>query len=159
MRPLVEPDLLWLKVDGLFAELKQWPRVQLKTDKLPAKSANTNLDYQPLPDLSVVPQNKAPMDNLRRFNESFGGSLVFSVESEGRRETLQDLLGRIKLNPLLIHRIEDAVSPGRYIMIGACEKGFWITRNSWRSYAKATCLASALPAAVRTLVAPSIPIR
>ena len=124
MRPLVEPDLLWLKVDSLFAELKQWPRIQLKTDVLPDKSANTNLDYQPLPDLSVVPQNKTPMDNVRRFNESFTGSIVFSVESEGRRETLQDLLGRIKLNPTLITRIEDAEAPGRYIMIGACEKGF-----------------------------------
>ncbi len=70
---------------------------------LPKKAANTNLSYEKLPDLSVQPQNKAPMDNLRRFNESFAGSLVFSVESEGRRETLQDLLARIKLMPHAHH--------------------------------------------------------
>jgi len=47
MRPLLEPEQLWLKVDTLFAELKDWPRVQLKTEVLPEKSANSNLDYQP----------------------------------------------------------------------------------------------------------------
>ena len=124
MRPLLEPEALWLRVDSLFSELKEWPRIQLKTEELPKKAANTNLSYQALPDLSVQPQNKAPLDNLRRFNESFSGSLVFSVESEGRRETLQDLLARIKLNPTLITRIEQAATAGRYIMIGACERGF-----------------------------------
>lgn len=124
MRPLLEPEELWLRVDSLFSELKKWPRIQLKTEELAQKAANTNLGYQTLPDLSVQPQNKAPMDNLRRFSESFTGSILFSVESEGRRETLQDLLARIKLKPTLITRIEQAVTPGRYIMIGACERGF-----------------------------------
>lgn len=124
MRPLLEPENLWLKVDTLFAELKAWPRIQLSTDVLPPKAANTNLDYQSLPDLSVQPQNKSPMENLRRFNDTFIGSLIFSVESEGRRETLQDLLARIKLKPTLITHLEQAESAGRYIMIGACERGF-----------------------------------
>lgn len=99
MRPLLPPDALWLPVDTLFAELKQWPRVQLRGDTLPDKAANINLGYQPLPELAVQHQNKSPLDALRRFVEQFGGQIVFSVESEGRRETLQELLSRIKLSP------------------------------------------------------------
>ncbi len=32
MRPLLPPELLWLRSDELFGELKKWPRVQLKTE-------------------------------------------------------------------------------------------------------------------------------
>ncbi|CNI32789.1 transcription-repair coupling factor [Yersinia thracica] len=124
MRPLLAPETLWLRVDSLFSELKEWPRVQFKTAELPAKTANTNLLYQALPDLAVQAQQKAPLDNLRRFIESFSGSVVFSVESEGRRETLQDLLARIKISPTLITELAQASAPGHYLMIGAAERGF-----------------------------------
>lgn len=124
MRPLLAPETLWLRVDSLFSELKEWPRVQFKTTELPAKTANTNLHYQALPDLAVQAQQKAPLDNLRRFIESFSGSVVFSVESEGRRETLQDLLARIKISPTLITELPQASAPGHYLMIGAAERGF-----------------------------------
>ncbi|MGQ6288579.1 transcription-repair coupling factor [Serratia sp. IR-2025] len=124
MRPLLAPDMLWLRVDALFGELKAWPRIALKTDKLPPKAGNTNLDYHALPDLAVQAQHKSPLDNLRRFIEGFDGSVIFSVESEGRRETLQDLLGRIKLAPALIQRLDQAETAGRYMMVGAAEHGF-----------------------------------
>jgi len=58
MRPLLEPESLWLRVDALFSELKAWPRIQLKTEVLPNKAANTNLSYAALPDLAVQPKNK-----------------------------------------------------------------------------------------------------
>ncbi|WP_447873893.1 transcription-repair coupling factor [Serratia fonticola] len=124
MRPLLAPDTLWLRVDALFAELKAWPRMALKTEELPAKAGCTNLGYQTLPDLAVQAQQKAPLDNLRRFIESFTGGVVFSVESEGRRETLQDLLGRIKLSTSLIHHLDEVEASGRYMMVGASERGF-----------------------------------
>lgn len=124
MRPLLTPDKLWLRVDELFSSLKQWPRVQLKTDKLDKKAANTNLSYQPLPELTVQAQNKNPLDLLRRFIEQTKDAIVFSVESEGRRETMLELLARIKINPKLITRIEDAEAGKIYIMQGSCEHGF-----------------------------------
>ncbi|WP_219951375.1 transcription-repair coupling factor [Dickeya zeae] len=124
MRPLLSPETLWLPVDALFAELKQWPRVQLRSDTLPDKAANLNLGYQSLPDLAVQHQNKSPLDALRRFVEQFNGQVVFSVESEGRRETLQELLSRIKLSPTPVKRLEQLASPGCYLMIGASEHGF-----------------------------------
>jgi len=124
MRPLLAPESLWLRVDALFAGLKAWPRMMLKTETLPAKAGYTNLDYQPLPDLAVQAQNKAPLDQLRRFLESFKGTVVFSVESEGRRETLQELLARIKISPKLIDSLDQAQTPGQYLIIGAAERGF-----------------------------------
>ncbi|ATA23623.1 transcription-repair coupling factor [Brenneria goodwinii] len=124
MRPLLPPESLWLRIDSLFAELKKWPRIQLRTDTLPKKAANENLGYQPLPDLAIQHQQKAPLDPLRRFIEQFDGQVIFSVESEGRRETLQELLARIKLKPAPIDRLEQAQKRGAYLMIGASEHGF-----------------------------------
>ncbi|MEQ9994716.1 transcription-repair coupling factor [Pectobacterium versatile] len=124
MRPLLQSDSLWLRVDGLFTELKAWPRVQLKTDTLPEKAANVNLAYLPLPELAIQHQQKSPLDALRRFIEQFDGQVIFSVESEGRRETLQELLARIKLNPTLINTLEQAQERGTYLIIGASEHGF-----------------------------------
>ncbi|PXB00846.1 transcription-repair coupling factor [Pectobacterium carotovorum subsp. carotovorum] len=124
MRPLLPSDSLWLRVDSLFTELKAWPRVQLRTDTLPEKAANVNLAYLPLPELAIQHQQKSPLDALRRFIEQFEGQIIFSVESEGRRETLQELLARIKLNPTLINTLEQAQDRGTYLIIGASEHGF-----------------------------------
>ena len=124
MRPLLPPATLWLRTDELYAGLKQWPRIQLRTDLLAEKAANTNLHYQPLPDLAVQAQAKSPLEVLRQFLESFNGAVVFSVESEGRREALQDLLARIKLKPKAIRSLSDADQGGHYLLIGASEHGF-----------------------------------
>lgn len=124
MRPLLYPESLWLRVDQLFAELKQWPRIQLKTDLLPEKTTHTNLNYHPLPEITIQAQQKSPLDNLQHFIEQFQGSIVFSVESEGRKETLQELLARIKLSPVLITELAQAKKPGQYLIIGAAERGF-----------------------------------
>ena len=124
MRPLLPPESLWLRVDELFSELKSWPRIQLKTETLADKAAFTNLGYRPLPDLSVQAQQKAPLDNLRKFLESFAGPVVFSVESEGRREALSELLSRIKVAPKRIYRLDEAIDNGRYLMQGSSEHGF-----------------------------------
>ncbi|EOW6515862.1 transcription-repair coupling factor [Cronobacter dublinensis] len=124
MRPLLPPEELWLRTDELYAQLKAWPRVQLKTEALADKAANTNLGYQPLPDIAVQAQQKAPLDSLRRFLESFTGPVIFSVESEGRREALSELLSRIKIAPKRLLRLEDAADGGCYLSIGAAERGF-----------------------------------
>ncbi len=87
MRPLLPPELLWLRSDELFSELKKWPRVQLKTERLADKSGEYLIwATRRCRTLAVQAQNKAPLDNLRRFLESFTGPVIFPVESEGRRE-------------------------------------------------------------------------
>lgn len=124
MRPLLPPESLWLRTDELFSELKKWPRIQLKNEALPEKAANTNLGYQRLPNLAVQAQARAPLDTLRHFLETFSGPVVFSVESEGRRETLLELLARIKIIPKTIPSLSAAKEAGHFLMIGASEHGF-----------------------------------
>ncbi|ECY7894484.1 transcription-repair coupling factor, partial [Salmonella enterica subsp. enterica serovar Enteritidis] len=60
----------------------------------------------------------------------FSGPVIFSVESEGRREALGELLARIKIAPKRILRQDEAQDAGRYLMIGAAEHGFIDTQRN-----------------------------
>lgn len=131
MRPLLAPDTLWLRVDALFGELKAWPRIALESVDLAPHAGNTNLGYRALPDLAVQAQNQLPLDNLHRFVADFDGIVIFSVESEGRRKALQDLLDSIKLSTLLIQHLDQTQPIGRYMMIGPCEHGFFDSMRNW----------------------------
>ena len=93
--PLLPPQSLWLRVDELFSELKNWPRVQLKPN-IYRQSRECQFRVSETARPAVQAQQKAPLDALRKFLETFDGPVVFSVESEGRREALGELLARIK---------------------------------------------------------------
>ncbi|EGA66443.1 transcription-repair coupling factor [Vibrio brasiliensis] len=126
LRPLLPPQELWLKKDELFSHFKQLPQTQLFVESVSDKQGRVNPDIAPLPDLSVQHQNKEPMAALRQFSESFKGKIVFSVESEGRREALLELLQRIKLRPEQADNFEQALKDsGKFsFILGASEHGF-----------------------------------
>lgn len=126
LRPLLPPDQLWLKKDELFSQFKQLPQVQLTTEPAARKSGRVNPALGPLPDLAAQQQAKEPLASLRQFTESFGGQVIFSVESEGRREALLELLQGIKLKPSAAGSFSTALSSGQKfsLILGAAEHGF-----------------------------------
>lgn len=126
LRPLLPPHELWLKKEELFSALKTHPQLVLSTEPVIEKVGRVNPPLQPLPDLAVQHQHKEPLAALRQFSESFEGQLVFSVESEGRREALQELLQRINIRPIAVDSLQQALeSTHRYTLIlSASEHGF-----------------------------------
>ncbi len=126
LRPLLPPEELWLKKDELFSYFKQLPQALLSIDLVAEKQGRTNPNISPLPELKVQHQNKEPMAELRQFSESYQGKIIFSVESEGRREALLELLQRIKLRPVECDSFCDALAHKNKftLMLGAAEHGF-----------------------------------
>ncbi|WCP66079.1 transcription-repair coupling factor [Vibrio tubiashii] len=126
LRPLLPPEELWLKKDELFSQFKQLPQVQLYVEPVSEKQGRCNPNISSLPELAVQHQNKEPMAALRQFSETFTGQIVFSVESEGRREALLELLQRIKLKPQESDDLQQALSSGNKfsLILGAAEHGF-----------------------------------
>lgn len=131
LRPLLPPEELWLKKDELFSRFKTLPQIQLSADVVVEKQGRTNPAIQPLPELAVQHQNKEPMSALRQFSENFTGKIVFSVESEGRREALLELLQRIKLRPVEHESFSAATeSNDKFtLVLGASEHGFLFGDN------------------------------
>ncbi|MGL5102523.1 MAG: transcription-repair coupling factor [Plesiomonas sp.] len=127
MRPLLDPSVLWQRVDELNGHLKQYPNVHLQQAPLDLRAGRENLPLTALPEIKLQHQHKEPLQALRHFLENFTGAVVFSVESEGRRETLLDLLSPLKLRPKTIHHlheIRDTRKPEPVLMVGSAETGF-----------------------------------
>lgn len=126
LRPLLPPEELWLKKDELFSQLKVMPQARLNVNKIEEKAGRSNPNIAPLPALHAQHQNKEPLAALRQFIEQFEGKVVFSVESEGRREALLELLQGIKLKPTAADNLTKA-SKGKArvsLILGVAEHGF-----------------------------------
>ncbi|CAM3557891.1 Transcription-repair-coupling factor [Vibrio aerogenes CECT 7868] len=126
LRPLLPPGELWLQKDHLFGYLKQYPSVQLHQTAIESKSGRTNAPISLLPDIKLQHQQKEPLGSLRQFAENFAGKIIFSVESEGRREALLELLHPIKFRPAeqadFYQACHDDASLS--LIVGAAEHGF-----------------------------------
>ncbi|MGR5456582.1 hypothetical protein, partial [Vibrio alfacsensis] len=95
----LEPSALWLQKDEFYSQLKAYPQLLCSVDSVDEKAGRVNAPVEALPDLAVQHQLKEPMAQIRQFTEQYAGKVIFSVESEGRREALLELLHRIKLRP------------------------------------------------------------
>ena len=129
MRPLLPPEQLWLRIDEINRNLKNYPRITLKSEKVRSSLRQKNLPITALPELQIQSQQKEPLQNLQRFITQFKGHIIFSVESEGRRETLLDLLAPIKLKPKQIKSLSDAEKQTYSLQISALDNGFIIERK------------------------------
>ncbi|WP_410679318.1 transcription-repair coupling factor [Avibacterium paragallinarum] len=130
MRPLLPPDQLWLPIDQINHQLKHFPKITLKAERVARASVRQqNLPVQPLPDLSLKLQQKEPLLPLQQFMAQFNGDIVFCVETEGRRETLLDLLSPLKLKPKQIAHLSD-LQEKQNLLICNQDRGFIVEKGA-----------------------------
>ncbi|HHX0602767.1 TPA: transcription-repair coupling factor [Haemophilus influenzae] len=129
MRPLLSPEKLWLNVDEVNRRLKSYPRITFKAEKVWSSVRQKNLPVAALPEVTIQSQQKEPLGQLRQFIEHFKGNLLFSVETEGRRETLLDLLSALKLKPKQIQSLEQIENEKFSLLVSSLEQGFIIEQS------------------------------
>ena len=129
MRPLLPPEKLWLNVDEVNRRLKSYPRITFKAEKVRSSVRQKNLPVAALPEVTIQSQQKEPLGQLRQFIEHFKGNVLFSVETEGRRETLLDLLSPLKLKPKQIQSLEQAENEKFSLLVSSLEQGFIIEQS------------------------------
>ena len=129
MRPLLLPEKLWLNVDEVNRRLKSYPRITFKAEKVRSSVRQKNLPVAVLPEVTIQSQQKEPLGQLRQFIEHFKGNVLFSVETEGRRETLLDLLSPLKLKPKQIQSLEQAENEKFSLLVSSLEQGFIIEQS------------------------------
>lgn len=93
------------------------PRLRSKDD-----SIQSSVHYPTLPQNHKIKSTGEPTSVHRGFT----GQVIFSVESEGRREALLELLQPIKLKPTPRDSFEQALGSSKKtsLVLGASEKGF-----------------------------------
>lgn len=129
MRPLLSPEKLWLNVDKVNRRLKSYPCITFKAEKVRSSVRQKNLPVAALPEVTIQSQQKEPLGQLRQFIEHFKGNILFSVETEGRRETLLDLLSALKLKPKQIQSLEQAKNEKFSLLVSSLEQGFIIEQS------------------------------
>lgn len=131
MRPLLSPEKLWFSVESINQKMKGYPRLTLTEEKVRKSAAKQNANIQPLPELTIQSQQKEPFNAFQQFLQRFNGKILLSVESEGRRETLLEMLAPLNIKPKQVHQWRE-VDGDVNLMISTLDQGFIIEGTSGR---------------------------
>ena len=101
-RPILPPRDIYLGVDELFGLLKPLSRTFIQSAPASDGAGHYNFASQPPPRLPVNHQAENPLTAVEAFLMEFDGRVLFCADSAGRRETLLELLGRIRVNPTVL---------------------------------------------------------
>jgi transcription-repair coupling factor (superfamily II helicase) len=129
-RPLLPPSQLFLNSEELYSALKPFDRINLKpeTNDEEVKAAQVQFDVKPLPDLTIDHKLKQPFELLNNFivSKETPTKLLFVAESQGRRESVLELLQRNQIKPTNFDSIEDFVNSDSDlgITVNALSAGF-----------------------------------
>jgi transcription-repair coupling factor (superfamily II helicase) len=129
-RPLLPPEQLFLNSEELYSALKPFDRINLKPEinEEEVKASQIQFDVHSLPDLTIDHKLKQPFELLNDFitSKETPNKLLFVAESQGRRESVLELLERNKIKPNIFSTIEEFVNSDAPlgITVNALSAGF-----------------------------------
>jgi len=98
-RPILPPNELFLAVNEVFAQCKQFPLVQLQQQPVEPGAGRFNLDILPPPELFIESQLANPLHKLSAFLQQNNQRVLFCAESLGRQQALLELLQKVSIYP------------------------------------------------------------
>jgi transcription-repair coupling factor (superfamily II helicase) len=92
-RPILPPTQLFLQANQIFAELHNYPHINLSQDET---ASGINFATTPPPNLPVNARASQPLLAFQKFLEAFQGRVLIGAETTGRREILLESLNQYK---------------------------------------------------------------
>jgi len=145
-RPLLPPEQLFLSSQALYSALKPFARITIiapEVDDSQIGDSQTNViaqtpekqkssaivfDVKTLPDLTVDHKLKQPFELINHFinDKETPNKILFIAESQGRRESVLELLARDNIKPTLFNCIDDFIKSNESlgISVNALSQGF-----------------------------------
>lgn len=102
-RPVLEPELLFVKPDEINNQLKNYAGLRTQPDELEVRPGRANLPTENPVDLTAPAQSQHPLKPLKQYMEEHPGHYLISAESAGRREALLGLMRRADLKLTEFH--------------------------------------------------------
>ena len=124
-RPPLPPEQLYLMPDELQQHLAIYPRIELfEQSKAPVR---IGFSTDTIPDISLQLHKKRPTEALESFLSELSCPVLFTAESPGRREALQQTLTGIGLKPKPVSNWNEFLEsrPKVALTIASLEQGLW----------------------------------
>ncbi len=96
-RPLLKPQQLYLPVESTFGALNTHGRVQFLDEKEPPKQYQQQFHTLPPNEFQMSSKSQTPMRMVGEYLGTFPGRVLVCAESNGRRESLLELLQAEKI--------------------------------------------------------------
>lgn len=131
-RPILDPGKLFVRAEQFFAALKNYPKINLTSDKLEQKPGVAPFHTLIPPDTPVQYKSEQPYKNLKQFIEQkleAGYRILFCAESAGRRETLLEHLSKIDLRPKVVDSWQQFARSEHptHLIVGPLQNGLELT--------------------------------
>ncbi|MFT4940632.1 MAG: transcription-repair coupling factor (superfamily II helicase) [Paraglaciecola sp.] len=128
-RPLLAPADLFMRSEELFAAFKQWSRISINHAEKASAAGVHNFATTAIGDIAIKPQNKVPWTALKQHVKDWQQQkckVLFSAESQGRRESLLELLAKADIKPKAFEQLNDFINSDETIgiTIGMAEHSF-----------------------------------
>ncbi|MFY0663320.1 MAG: transcription-repair coupling factor [Natronospirillum sp.] len=107
-RPVLAPELIYLRADEAFAALKNFPQVALTTQKVDGAGA-LDLGFVPTENYLVDHRAAEPMQAVEAMLMETSRRVLFCADSQGRRESILELLHGIRVKAPVFDRITDFI--------------------------------------------------
>lgn len=111
-RPLLEPGALFLRTEELNSELKRRPRIRIQTPSNSRQPGPLKFATKPVEAIQVEHKAPEPLARIKALYDKAikkGEQVLFAVESAGRRESLLELLGRIRIHPQVCQHFDQCL--------------------------------------------------
>ncbi len=102
IKPILPPKDLFLPVDYFFSQLKNFKRISIQAAPVEEKVGRYSLPLEAPQELYIDAKAQQPLAKLENFlidAKDKNVRVLFCAESAGRKETLLELLGRIRNHP------------------------------------------------------------
>jgi transcription-repair coupling factor (superfamily II helicase) len=134
-RPLLPPAELFMRHEELFAAFKKWPRISVSYQPKPTNIGVHNFATQTVGDIAIKPQNKVPWTSIKQQVQDWttsGTKVLFSAESQGRRESLLELLAKADIKPASFDNLQSFLTADEQVgvSIGLAEHSFVLQDSS-----------------------------
>ncbi len=130
--PPLPPKRIFLEATETLGHFKQRPRTRLQRFELHDDHPGVNFAAEAPPPLNLDPRAERPAAALLRFMETFGGRVLFSAESPGRREALLELLRGCDIQPTVVESWSEFQEGGdrAAVMVAPLEHGLLLGEPS-----------------------------
>ena len=129
LRPLLHPNEVFLPVDAIHSNFKEYRRVRASVPADMAQPGSVQFESQAVTEIAADHQQKAPFEKLNKvITNALEDSerVIISGETAGRREALREIIAKLGHKVTLCQHLGDAPAKGVGLIVSPIVNSFYL---------------------------------